>query len=186
MSRTTFMVAASAAIFASGALAIAQPRPAALPPEMRRIVTTENTSGRSVVLVDGPSRNTVMLNGSRIARLWETEGMPVSIPVAEDLGAKAGNAYRPGFSGSSLYVADIPPGSGLKDIPLHKQESMDYIVVLGGEIDLVLDGGQRVRMRSGDVLIQAGNNHSWINPLRVPARLLCVTMTGQRTGRGAG
>lgn len=150
-------------------------------PPLRRIVTTEDAAGKAVVLADGPSANVVELNGSRIVRLWETNGSPVAIPVAADLGAEAGNAYRPGFAGSSLYIADIPPGSSLKDIPLHKQESMDYIVLLAGQIDLVLDGGKRVAMKPGEVLIQAGNNHSWINTGKGTARLLCVTQTGRRT-----
>lgn len=162
-------------------LAGASPSPNMLP-QMRRVVTTEDAAGRSVVLADGVSRNVVMLNGSRIERLWESPATPVPIPVRTDLGATAGNAYRPGFVGSSLYVADLPPGSDLDDIPLHKQESMDYIVVLAGEVDLVLDGERRVRLRSGDTLVQAGNKHSWVNPLDRPARLLCVTMTGRRTG----
>jgi mannose-6-phosphate isomerase-like protein (cupin superfamily) len=147
---------------------------------LRRIVTTEDAAGRSTLMSDGPGTNVVELNGSRIVRLWETDGLPVAIPVTTDLGAKAGNAYRPGFVGSSLYVADIPPGSDLANIPLHKQESMDYIILLAGEIDLVLDGGKRVSMKPGDVLVQAGNNHSWINRGKVTARLLCVTQTGRR------
>jgi uncharacterized cupin superfamily protein len=57
---------------------------------------------------------------------------------------------------------------------------MDYIILLAGEIDLVLDGGKRVSMKPGDVLVQAGNNHSWINRGKVTARLLCVTQTGRR------
>ncbi|WP_195908475.1 cupin domain-containing protein [Novosphingobium sp. Gsoil 351] len=154
------------------------------PAPIRRIVTTEDAAGRAVVLADGHSANSVTLNGSTITRLWETQGSPVAVPVAADLGATAGNAYRPGFTGSSLYVADIPPGSNLKDIPLHKQESMDYIVLLTGQIDLVLatgpGGGKRVAMKPGDVLIQAGNNHSWVNTGKTVARLLCVTQTGVR------
>lgn len=150
------------------------------PGPVRRIVTTEAADGQAIVLADGPGTNVIELNGSRIVRLWETHGLPVPIPVASDLGADAGNAYRPGFTGSSLYVADLPPGSDLSDIPLHKQESMDYIVLLAGEIDLVLDGGKRVAMKPGDVLIQAGNNHSWINTGTTVARLLCVTQTGIR------
>jgi mannose-6-phosphate isomerase-like protein (cupin superfamily) len=155
-------------------------------PPIRRIVTTEDASGHAAVLADGASANTVTLNGSTITRLWETQGSPVAIPVTADLGATAGNAYRPGFAGSSLYVADIPPGSDLKDIPLHKQESMDYIVLLSGQIDLVLEGGKRIAMKPGEVLIQAGNNHSWVNTGRTVARLLCVTQTGIRQAGGRG
>ena len=149
-------------------------------PGVRRIVTSEDAEGRSIVLTDSPSGNVVELNGSRIERLWEAESMPVTIPADRDLGATAGNAYREGFTGSSLYIADLPPGSDLDDIPLHKQESMDYIVLLEGEIDLVLDDGMVVHMKRGDILVQAGNNHSWINRGQTTARLLCVTMTGKR------
>lgn len=151
-------------------------------PDVRRIITSEDATGRAYVLADGPSANVVTLNGSKITRLWETDGSPVAIPVSKDLGATAGNAYRPGFAGSSLYVADIPPASNLSNIPLHRQESMDYIIVASGEIDLVLPGPKRLRMRAGDVLIQAGNEHSWINPTDKPARLLCITQTGARRG----
>ena len=149
-------------------------------PEVRRIVTTEGEDGKSLILADGPSPNVVELNGSRIERFWETQAMPVSIPVDEDLGAAAGNAYREGFVGSSLYIADIPPGSGLEDIPLHKQDSLDYIALLAGEIDLVLDNGETLAMKPGDVLVQAGNAHSWVNRGKVSARLLCVVLTGER------
>lgn len=172
-------ICSTALALASCAAAQQAAGPAPLDP-VRRIITSEDAAGNAYVIADGASGNVVMLNGSRIERLWETDGSPVAIPVTRDLGAQAGNAYRPGFAGSSLYVADIPPGSGLKDIPLHKQESMDYIVVLAGQIDLVIDGGKRITMKTGDVLIQAGNNHSWINTGPGTARLLCVTQTGQR------
>lgn len=152
---------------------------AQLPP-VRRIVTSEDAAGRSYVLADGSSANVVMLNGSRIERLWETEGLPVAVPVDRDLGATAKNGYRPGFIGSSMYIADIPVGSGLQQVPMHKLNSMDYIVVMEGTIDLVLDGDKRVPMKRGDILIQAGDNHSWINTGKTPVRLLNIIMTGQR------
>lgn len=152
---------------------------APLPP-VRRIVTSQDAAGRSYVLADGSSANVVMLNGSRVERLWETQGLPVAIPVDRDLGATAKNGYRPGFVGSSMYVADIPVGSGLQQVPMHKLNSMDYIVVMEGMIDLVLDGDKRVPMKRGDILIQAGDNHSWINTGNTPVRLLNIIMTGQR------
>lgn len=144
--------------------------------EVRRIVTVVDGGGVRV-LADGASPNVIELNGSRIMRLWETEGLPVSLAVGADAGASAGNAYRKGFVGSSLYVADIPPGSDLDDIPLHAQDSLDYIAVLEGEIELVLPG-QALRMRQGDILVQAGNLHSWVNRSDRPCRLLVVVQTG--------
>ena len=144
----------------------------------RRIVAAD-VDGESVVIADGESPNVVELNGSRIVRLWETGTLPVDLAVDGDAGASAGNAYREEFVGSSLYIADIPPGSDLDDIPLHRQQSLDYIAVLSGEIDLVMPGDTR-RMKTGDVLVQAGTEHSWINPTDRYCRLLVVVLTGQR------
>lgn len=149
-------------------------------PQVRRVVTSENADGKSYILADGPSGNVVELNGSRIERLWESQGFPVPVPVSSDLGATAGNAYREGFAGSSAYVADIPPGSDMQDIPLHRQDSMDYIVLLEGELELVLDDGVTTVLKPGDILVQAGNNHTFVNRSKAPARLLCIIMTGER------
>jgi len=148
-------------------------------PEIRRIVTAENAAGESIVIADDAGSNIVELNGSRIVRLWETTDMPVSLSVDRDIGATAGNAYREGFVGSSFYVAEIPPGSDLSNIPLHKQESIDYIAVLEGEIVLVLPE-QELRMTRGDILIQAGNVHSWVNDTDQTCRILVVVLTGTR------
>lgn len=144
--------------------------------EVRRIVTVAEGEGARV-LADGPGSNVIELNGSRITRLWETQGLPVSLDVAKDEGATAGNAYRAGFTGSSLYVADIPPGSDLQDIPLHAQDSIDYIAVLDGDIELHLPG-QVVPMHAGDILVQAGNRHSWVNSSDRWCRLMVVVQTG--------
>jgi hypothetical protein len=147
--------------------------------EVRRVITISNPDGKPVLLADGASSNAVMLNGSRITRLWETTEMPVPLDVNTDLGASAGNAYREGFVGSSLYTADIPPGSNLSDIPLHAQDSLDYIAVLEGEIDLVLPE-QSITLKQGDVLVQAGNLHSWANRSDANCRILVVVLTGTR------
>lgn len=151
---------------------------------MRRIITTEDATGKSYVLADGPSENAYELNGSRVVRLWETTQLPVPIPVDRDYGADAQNGYRAGFVGSSVYYADLPVGSDLDAVPMHKLNSMDYIVLLEGEVDLVLDGAKRIPMKRGELLIQAGNNHSWINTGKTPARLLCIILTGQRAPAG--
>lgn len=149
-------------------------------PEVRRIVTIEGEAGDALVIADDAGGKTVELNGSRIVRLWETSDMPVLLDVDADFGASAGNAYREGFIGTSFYVAEIPSGSDLSDIPLHKQDSLDYIAVLEGEIVLVLPH-KEVPMTRGDLLVQAGNMHSWINRSEHTCRLLVVVLTGQRS-----
>lgn len=148
-------------------------------PDVRRIVTVENDDGAAVVMADDAGGNELFLNGSRIVRLWETNDTPVSLTIDGDAGQRAGNAYRPGFSGTSFYLAELPAGSDLDDIPLHQQDSLDYIAVLEGEIVLVLPD-QRLRMRRGDTLVQAGNVHSWVNDTDATCRLLVVVLSGER------
>lgn len=118
------------------------------------------------------------LNGSTITRLWETAGVPTAVPVQGDAGATAANAYRPGFSGTSLYVADIPPHT-VGVIPLHREDSLDYIAILSGEIHLVLDGTEEL-LRAGDVLVQGGNLHTWENRSAAACRMLVVVLRAQR------
>ena len=148
-------------------------------PEVRRIVTVQDGDGGAQVLADDAGSNIIELNGSRIVRLWETTEMPVPLAISEDVGATAGNAYREGFVGSSFYIAEIPPGSDLSDIPIHQQDSLDYIAVLEGEIVLVLPE-EEIRMQRGEMLVQAGNMHSWINDTETTCRLLVVVLTGTR------
>ena len=148
-------------------------------PEVRRIITLSGQDGSASILSDGPSPNSVVLNGSRITRLWETRELPVPLNVTTDEGVTAGNAYREGFAGTSLYTADISPGSDLSRIPIHAQDSLDYIAVLEGQIDLVLPD-QSITMKQGDVLVQAGNMHSWVNTTDKPCRILVVVLTGKR------
>jgi hypothetical protein len=147
--------------------------------DIRRIVTIEDGEGAARVFADDAGTNVVELNGSRIVRLWETTDMPVPLVVESDIGATAGNAYREEFVGSSFYIAEIPAGSDLSNIPLHKQESLDYIAVLDGEIVLVLPDKQ-LRMKRGDLLVHAGNMHSWVNDSEGTCRLLVVVLTGTR------
>jgi mannose-6-phosphate isomerase-like protein (cupin superfamily) len=153
---------------------------ASRPADVRRVVTVVDGADGAKVLADGPTMNVVELNGSRITRLWETGGLPVPLDVVHDQGATAGNAYRAGFTGTSLYTADIPPGSDLGDIPLHAQDSLDYIAVLSGTIDLVLPD-RTLTLHPGEVLVQAGNRHSWVNRSNEYCRLLVVVLTGRRT-----
>jgi len=148
-------------------------------PEVRRVVTLTGDDGGAVVLADGPGENTLTLAGTRITRLWETGRLPVSLDIDTDAGRDAGNAYRPDHVGTSLYTADIPPGIGVEQIPMHAQDSLDYIAVLEGRIELLLPG-RAVMLERGDVLIQAGNVHSWRNDGVRPARLLVVVLTGRR------
>jgi hypothetical protein len=174
-SRREILVGALAALPAAG---MAGAAPIAAPAPVRRLVTGEGADGRSGVLYATAGANTVELNGATITRLWETTGVPAELPLTTDRGAVAGNAYREGFNGTSLYVADIPPGNSTA-IPMHREDSVDYIAVLAGEIDLVLETG-RTTMRTGDVLVQGGNLHTWENRGEGFCRLLVVVLRARR------
>ena len=141
-------------------------------------MTTDDAAGRAIVAFPDAALQTVTLNGSTITRLWETAGVPARVPIRADAGATAANAYRPGFSGTSLYVADIPART-VGAIPLHREDSLDYIAILAGEIHLVLDGSETV-LRAGDVLVQGGNLHTWENRSTAPCRMLVVVLRAHR------
>jgi hypothetical protein len=154
------------------ALAAVTAAGADLPPP-RRVITAAAPGDGVTVVADGASANVTRLNGSTITRLFETGPVPVALPLAGDAGATAANAYRPGFAGTSLYTADLPPGIR---IGLHAQQSVDYIAVLSGRVDLTLPGDRKT-LQAGDILVQAANVHGWENPYAEPARILVVVMS---------
>lgn len=149
--------------------------------QVRRIVTGENESGRSLILSDGPALNVALPEHSPMVAqvLWATgDGA-----AAGDEPAPAGHIF--GFhsdGGSILRIVDFPPDEDCdpdkvstflddnevrdRNTPrhfwFHKTPSLDYAIVLEGEIYAMLDEGETL-MRRGDVLIQRATNHSWSN-----------------------
>ena len=147
--------------------------------EVRRVVTSYDAAGRTVVLQDGAAGNSFEMSGTRITRLWESSGLPVSLPLGPDLGATAGNAYREGFSGTSFYLAELPGGTRAPAIPLHSNATLDYMAILSGRIAFKLDQDRELILQAGDTLIQGGNLHTWVNRWRESCTLLFVVVTGQ-------
>ena len=146
--------------------------------DVRRVVTSYDAKGRTVVLADGPAANSFIMNGTRITRLWESSGLPVSLPLGPDLGATAGNAYREAFSGTSFYLAELPGGKRAPAIPVHANATLDYMAILAGKIAFKLEDERELILRAGDTLIQGGNLHTWINRWKEPCLLLFVVVTG--------
>jgi mannose-6-phosphate isomerase-like protein (cupin superfamily) len=144
----------------------------------RRVVTSTGADGKGRVLVDGAPTNSFEFNGTRITRLWEASGLPVPLPLASDAGATAGNAYRAGFRGTSFYVAELPAGVGRAQIPLHKNDTLDYMAVMSGEVVFVLEG-REIELKAGDLIVQGGNLHTWENRGTETCVLLFVVVTGE-------
>jgi len=152
-------------------------------PPIQRIVTTQRGDGPVEIVAEGAPPVAFELNGSTITRLWETRQVPAPLPFTEDATLTAGRAYAEGFTGTSFYLADIPAGSSIEDIPIHRNETVDYIAVLFGKIVLVLPN-REIPMGPGDCLVQGGNAHTWVNRTDDLARLLVVVVTGRAESGG--
>jgi len=151
---------------------------------LRRIVTSRDARGNTVVLADGEPTNVLELNGTRISRLWEGSRVPDTVPFTADGGLTAGNAYRDGFVGTSFYVAELPGGMRAGQIPLHRSASVDYMAILRGRVVMVLPD-RRVELAQGDTIVQGGADHSWDNPFDESCLLLFVVVPAVDTSHRA-
>jgi mannose-6-phosphate isomerase-like protein (cupin superfamily) len=148
---------------------------------MTRRVVTGHRKGRGTVLFDGPAPNRKMRPASGLVStlLWATDESPADIAGSADR-AEREISVPPPPRGSIFRVVEFPPGRkespreavlkemGLSNQPdskqagMHKTRSIDYAVVMEGEIDMILDDSE-VHLTAGDVLVQQGTNHAWVN-----------------------
>ncbi|HZK89982.1 MAG TPA: cupin domain-containing protein [Stellaceae bacterium] len=140
---------------------------------LRRIVTGHDEQGRAVVATDETIAATASPTRPAISRVevWSTDAMP-----ADNSEGAAGEAQRAGFvkrynyvgtgQGTVIRVTEFAPGSpGF----MHRTETVDYAILLSGECDLELDDGKTVHMKPGDICVQRGTMHAWVNNGSVPA-----------------
>jgi quercetin dioxygenase-like cupin family protein len=109
------------------------------------------------------------------SHIWMTDRAPANLNQDGDLQAKLAGTVPPA-GGSRIGVLDIAPGNARH--PPHRTDTVDYVICLFGEIDLELDD-TRVTLRSGDILVQCGTNHAWVNRGREPARLVFVLLDAE-------
>ncbi len=150
----------------------------------RRVVTGHDARGRSVVLTDGPVpvHRTIPGDGVAFYEIWQTDGAPASIsPTEAGEPTQRSLAVPPPASGTKIRINEFLPGHldgrGLQS-PVHRTESVDYGVVLSGEITLVLDDSETT-LRAGDIVIQRGTDHAWANRGGEPARVLFILIDGE-------
>jgi naringenin degradation protein FdeH len=159
---------------------------------MTRRVVTGHKDGKGVVLYDGPAANRKVRQASGLVStlLWVTDEAPADISGRADRAARE-IGVPPPPRGSIFRVVEFPPGrkemsreavleemglshqSGSIHPGMHKTRSIDYAVVMEGEIDMVLDGSE-VHLAAGDVLVQQGTNHAWVNRGTRPCRIAFV------------
>lgn len=173
-------------------------------PAVRRVVTGEGGSGRSRIIEDDAAAALTVAErpGYRVSNIWVTEETPASIGAPDRVAAHKGIA--PPERGTILRVIDYPPdakdpaerrrqlaatfGALYRDAEhriddqhpgMHRTVTVDYAIVLEGEIVAMLDEGETV-LRAGDILIQRGTSHAWANRSDRVARICFVLIDGAR------
>jgi len=129
-----------------------------MPLNIRRVVTGHDDQSRAIVTIDERCRNVI----SRRPRhqscvIWSTGSFPVDNSDDRDGGAREVATTDP--NGTVFRLVEFQPGVAPRN---HRTESIDYAVVLSGEIDMMLEGSE-VHLRAGDVLVQRGTLHNWVN-----------------------
>ena len=137
--------------------------------KIRRVVTSHDDKGKAQVAIDEVSRDVVSFRpGATVANIWSTAGFPVDNNGLRDTAKEITATTRSG--GTVFRVIEFAPGVAPRN---HRTDSIDYAVVLSGEIDMTLDD-QVVTLRAGDVLVQRGTIHNWINRGAVPCVIAFV------------
>jgi quercetin dioxygenase-like cupin family protein len=149
----------------------------------RRVVTGHDSKNVAKVIIEGPATNTRFpRDGMTSTLMWSTDRMPADIAAGEDvedMGARIlGTAPPP--NGSRFIVMEFAPGVVSE---MHRTETIDYIAVLAGEIEMDMDDST-VRLRAGEVMVQRGTNHAWANRGTQPARLAIVLLDAAPLGIG--
>jgi mannose-6-phosphate isomerase-like protein (cupin superfamily) len=165
--------------------------------ELRRIVTGHDERGRAVIVADGTPPHTVRRDSTGTVSwpLWVADETPASLHGNHDRGVPS-PGIAPPIGGSVFRIVDFPPvadeaalapalmatAMGAEHAPgghpprhplMHRTRTLDYGVVLSGEIDMLLDDSE-VRLRAGDVIVQRGTNHAWVNRGSEPCRIAFV------------
>ncbi|MGP3769706.1 cupin domain-containing protein [Streptomyces sp. SDT5-1] len=150
----------------------------------RRVVTGHDAQGVSVVVSDGPVpvHRYMPQDGVGFSEIWQTEDSPaVILPVEPDEPTERTLRVPPEPRGTKIRINEFFPGHvGPKgnQSPVHRTESVDYGIVLEGEIVLMLDDSE-VTLRAGDVVVQRGTDHAWANRSESVCRVAFVLVGGE-------
>jgi quercetin dioxygenase-like cupin family protein len=129
--------------------------------KVRRIVTGTNDEGKSIILMDADATNhKELMPGVRLTDIWTTESAPADNTGNEDMGER--DFLFPPQSGTMFRYMEIDPGHGVDAPQWHATDTVDYIVIVKGEIYCLLDEGDML-LKAGDLLVQRGVNHAWVN-----------------------
>jgi len=137
---------------------------------IRRVVTGHDKAGKAIVLFDEISKTAISRRpGQTGCVVWTTEGFPINNDGSADAGAREVQTGLP--NGTILRVNKFDPGVTPR---MHRTDTIDYAIVMSGAIDMTLDDGLVVPLKAGDVLVQRGTIHNWINKGTEPCMIAFI------------
>ena len=170
-------------------------------PEVRRVVTALDANGRAVALADGAVPLTSLRSPNPAGEMWVTSQYPPDYSWKEDR-AKTKVGLIPPANGTIFRIVDFPPmeaevekmdvntmmkvvgdhapakGAPVRHPMMHRTRSLDYAIIMSGEIDMLLDDGE-VHLKAGDVVVQQATNHAWVNRGKEVCRIAFILMDGK-------
>src|SRR5262249_27718965 len=171
--------------------------------DIRRVVTGLDAGNKAVVLFDSRLALNPGKSGNPAANLWITDSSPPGFSFKGDAAVKP-IGLPPPDSGTAIRVVEFPPldpaaeakmapdfmmkvvgdtaparGLPVKHPLMHRTRTIDYAIVMVGEIDMTLDDTV-VHVKAGDVVIQQATNHAWINRGTQPCRIVFVLMDSKQ------
>ena len=167
---------------------------------IRRVVTGKDANGKAIAIIDAVATTVHRREelGVTNTLLWVTDSIPADLSNRDD-GANKKVGIVPPPGGTILRVIDFAPerevkadyqtklrifqGLGLapegdsrekpRDPTMHRTKTIDYALILIGEIDMLLDDSE-IHLKAGDVVIQRGTNHAWVNRGSAPCRVAFI------------
>jgi mannose-6-phosphate isomerase-like protein (cupin superfamily) len=172
------------------------------PPEVRRVVTKIDSSGKAVAMFDGPVQLKSFRSPNPAGEMWVTDKSLPDFNWSTDraltkvglVPPKNGTIFRivdfvplspetekkMDINLMMKVVGDHAPAKGLppRHPMMHRTRSLDYAIIMSGEIDMLLDDGE-VHLKAGDVVVQQATNHAWVNRSGKPCRVAFILMDSQ-------
>jgi mannose-6-phosphate isomerase-like protein (cupin superfamily) len=168
--------------------------------QIRRVVTGKDATGKAIAVIDGAAPSVVVSKerGTTSTLLWVTDSTPADISGnADSANRKIGVPPPP--NGSIFRVIEFAPEKDLtsdyatrlnimrqmglapegpsrehpRDAGMHRTRTIDYVLILSGEIDMLMDDSE-VHLKAGDVVVQRGTNHAWVNRGSRPCKVAFI------------
>jgi quercetin dioxygenase-like cupin family protein len=141
---------------------------------VRRVVTGHDSQGRAIATIDEVSQNLRSARpGATGCVVWTSQGFPVDNTGDADEGLRETGTTLD--NGTVFRILELAPGNSPR---MHRTDSLDYAVIMSGEIDMELDGST-THLTAGDVVVQRGTVHNWVNRGTVPCVIAFVLIAAK-------